>query len=724
MNRVLKVALATAIALVTLVTASLAAERMIIVMDGSGSMWGQIDGRPKLEIARDTVKDVLSRLPPDRELGLIAYGHREKGNCGDIELMVPAAKGTSGAVLEAVQSIRFLGKTPLTEAVRQAAEALRYTEEEATVVLVTDGLETCEADPCALGKELANAGLKFTAHVVGFGLSEEEGAAVACLAENTGGRYFDADDAGALADALNQVVLAEKAPPKPAAATSPKATISAPPTAAIASTIEAIWTGPQHAEDYLEIVPSSEKSASSGSRNYAYAAQGSPARLLVPAEAGDYLIRYIWSSPEGRTVLATAPLQVTDSEFAIAVPPDPIQMGSVASLAWKGPNGPGDYLAIFPVGNSDNGEISYSYVSAGSPLDILVPNVPGDYEISYIVEGSGERRSGITVPLKVIEGEVWLKAPASVRPGAAFSVNWRGPGNNVDYIDIVPDGHTETFGELTYAYVGGPEREPRELAAPEEPGTYAIRYLSEGAGGRRVLASTTLTVDPNAPEAAAQGLVEARFDVPPDFAGTPVTWSAVPLPGQPVAPEAWAMQEPVVGQVSATFEPGTYSVRGDAPEMVFAGEVTISPDGENTFMVLPDETLAPAPAQTEGDEPYESIGMGEDTGYFCEDPTPCRHSDAETGLSFLLPAGWHTDFPFVYETAGGARADGPTMSFFGPAKGDAIASVTLNPHQWLSSNGPCEDVAMGVLCRFETDDPDTLTAFEILRATLSLSPPG
>ena len=35
----------------------------IIVMDGSGSMWGQIDGRPKLEIARETVGDVLSLVP-------------------------------------------------------------------------------------------------------------------------------------------------------------------------------------------------------------------------------------------------------------------------------------------------------------------------------------------------------------------------------------------------------------------------------------------------------------------------------------------------------------------------------------------------------------------------------------------------------------------------------------------------------------------------------------
>ena len=62
-----------------LATASVAASepqqaRTIIVMDGSGSMWGQIDGRPKLEIARETVADVVGKLPANQTLGLIAYG--------------------------------------------------------------------------------------------------------------------------------------------------------------------------------------------------------------------------------------------------------------------------------------------------------------------------------------------------------------------------------------------------------------------------------------------------------------------------------------------------------------------------------------------------------------------------------------------------------------------------------------------------------------------------
>ncbi|MEO0635781.1 MAG: VWA domain-containing protein [Pseudomonadota bacterium] len=198
-----------------LVPSAAFAEQAIIVLDGSGSMWGQIDGKNKIVIAKETVGTVLQSFPAERELGLIAYGHREKGNCADIEELVPVGSATAGAIADAVNGINPKGKTPLSASVKLAAEKLRYTEEKATVVLITDGLETCEADPCALANELEQAGIDFTAHVVGFGLTEEEGRQVACIAENTGGIYKQATDAGALAEALQETVVAQATEPEP-----------------------------------------------------------------------------------------------------------------------------------------------------------------------------------------------------------------------------------------------------------------------------------------------------------------------------------------------------------------------------------------------------------------------------------------------------------------------------------------------------------------------------
>lgn len=212
--RFVRKAILAGLAVLALMVPVTAAERAIIVLDGSGSMWAQIDGEARITIARDTLSEVLSTMPDDLELGLMTYGHREKGNCGDIEMLVAPAAGTAGAINTAAAKINPKGMTPLSDAVRLAAEELRYTEDKATVILITDGLETCEVDVCALGMELENQGIDFTAHVLGFGLSDEEGRQVACLAENTGGKYLSAEDGDALVDALTTTVaeVAEAAP--------------------------------------------------------------------------------------------------------------------------------------------------------------------------------------------------------------------------------------------------------------------------------------------------------------------------------------------------------------------------------------------------------------------------------------------------------------------------------------------------------------------------------
>ncbi|MES0131462.1 VWA domain-containing protein [Mesorhizobium sp. M0029] len=212
---------AAALLLLSMTSLGFAANKVIIILDASGSMWAQIDGKPKLEIARESLRTVLQSVPGDDEIGFMAYGHREKGSCDDIELIVPPQAGSASAISAAADSLKFLGKTPLTAAVKQAAEALKYTEDKATVVLITDGLETCEGDPCALGKELEASGVDFTVDVVGFGLTADEGKQIACLADNTGGKYIQASDEKALQEALVETVAAPAPAPAPEPAPAP-----------------------------------------------------------------------------------------------------------------------------------------------------------------------------------------------------------------------------------------------------------------------------------------------------------------------------------------------------------------------------------------------------------------------------------------------------------------------------------------------------------------------
>jgi len=180
--------------------------RVIIVFDASGSMAGKIEGRPKIDVAKEVVADIVSGLDSKVELGLMAYGHRRKGDCEDIELLVPPAAGSGGAVLSKLSGLNPVGKTPLTAAVIEAAGHLRYTEEKASVILVSDGEETCGKDPCAIAVELEAAGLDFTCHVIGFDLKPGESLGLECLAKQTGGLYLFADTAAGLMDALQEAL--------------------------------------------------------------------------------------------------------------------------------------------------------------------------------------------------------------------------------------------------------------------------------------------------------------------------------------------------------------------------------------------------------------------------------------------------------------------------------------------------------------------------------------
>ena len=184
-----------------------AKDSALIIFDGSGSMWGQIEGKHKIEIAREVMGTLVKDWNEDIDLGLMAYGHREKGNCADIEVLFPVGTPDSKKILNIINKLSPKGKTPISQSLKQAAETLRYTEDPATVILISDGEETCNSDPCVVSKELEAKGINFTAHVIGFDVKGNEKALeqLQCIAENTGGQFYEAEDAEELTKAIVQV---------------------------------------------------------------------------------------------------------------------------------------------------------------------------------------------------------------------------------------------------------------------------------------------------------------------------------------------------------------------------------------------------------------------------------------------------------------------------------------------------------------------------------------
>ncbi len=193
-----------------------AGSRVILVLDASGSMRAKIGGKAKIDIAKEVVGKIVAGWKPEDELGLIVYGHRQKGECSDIETVKEPGPLNAADYMAAVNAIQPKGQTPMTEAVKQAAEALQYTEKKATVILVSDGIENCNADPCAVAEALAKSGVELKVHTVGFGLDNQGAVAqLKCMAEKTGGTFTVANNADDLLKALAKTVAAKPAAPPP-----------------------------------------------------------------------------------------------------------------------------------------------------------------------------------------------------------------------------------------------------------------------------------------------------------------------------------------------------------------------------------------------------------------------------------------------------------------------------------------------------------------------------
>lgn len=178
---------------------------MMFILDASGSMWGKAGAQTKIEAAKQVMARIVPALPQEVRVGLTAYGHNRKGDCNDIELLIPSGSDDRMALLQKVMALQPKGMTPIAASVQKVTDQLKNKESETTIVLVSDGEETCNDDPCAAVKALKASGIKFVLHVVGFDVNSKQKAQLACIAEAGGGQYFGAADSASLLAAFKTV---------------------------------------------------------------------------------------------------------------------------------------------------------------------------------------------------------------------------------------------------------------------------------------------------------------------------------------------------------------------------------------------------------------------------------------------------------------------------------------------------------------------------------------
>jgi Ca-activated chloride channel family protein len=202
---------------------------VMIVFDGSGSMWGRLEGEKvaKFVTAREALKPLLGKADPRIAFGLTTFGARRQADCTDATVAVPLEPG-SEKIVGLLERYNPKGKSPLTLALREAVKAMPASGPR-SLILVHDDLDNCSLDPCALAADLPPAGSGLTIHAVGLAIRPEDAQRLQCLTARTGGRLFDAQTPAAVAthieEALRLAMLAT--PPPPAAPAAPPAPATA-----------------------------------------------------------------------------------------------------------------------------------------------------------------------------------------------------------------------------------------------------------------------------------------------------------------------------------------------------------------------------------------------------------------------------------------------------------------------------------------------------------------
>lgn len=174
--------------------------RMLFVMDASNSMnafWGN---QPKINTARELLLKSITQLEgqPDLEIALRLYGHQTpiepgKQDCDDTKLEVPFSSNSIPNIRTKLRATRCLGTTPIARSLEKAAgdfPPIMFNDTRKVrnvIILITDGIEACDEDPCAVSRALQAKGIVLKPFVIGVGLTEMDRYSLQCV-----GNYFDA----------------------------------------------------------------------------------------------------------------------------------------------------------------------------------------------------------------------------------------------------------------------------------------------------------------------------------------------------------------------------------------------------------------------------------------------------------------------------------------------------------------------------------------------------
>lgn len=184
------------------------------ILDVSGSMNKVVGGESQIESARKALANALASVPAGGNVALRVYAHRvpqtkKEESCKDTELFVPMGPANVDLLKTKVATLTPLGYTPIAYSLEQSRNDFDLTREaNKVIILISDGEETCGGDPIAVINKLKADGFNVTINAIGINPDEATQKLLRAIADAGGGKYYDANGAQGLLDAVKQATQA------------------------------------------------------------------------------------------------------------------------------------------------------------------------------------------------------------------------------------------------------------------------------------------------------------------------------------------------------------------------------------------------------------------------------------------------------------------------------------------------------------------------------------
>jgi len=180
--------------------------RILFLFDASQSMFGSWESNSKFEIAKKLLSQIVDSLHmlPNVETALRVYGHTKKfppQDCDDTRLEVPFAKANGYRIKDKLNEIKPSGTTPIARSLEECGNDFPESPSRNIIILITDGIEECKGDPCAVSLALQKKGIFLKPFVIGLNLSLDLQKQFECV-----GTFYDAATENSFITIMNVVI--------------------------------------------------------------------------------------------------------------------------------------------------------------------------------------------------------------------------------------------------------------------------------------------------------------------------------------------------------------------------------------------------------------------------------------------------------------------------------------------------------------------------------------